>query len=367
MVSGLSHDPRATQYLTQYPEMGDTAAQLELEKERRQNRWLIYALGGGWGHLNRAIALTQAVPHFVDILVNSPYTATVQASLQRSDITLHGLPEGLSVNGVPPYIHHWITQHPADCLIVDTFPRGLVGELADLLPALEMPRILVHRDLDPRYLAAKQIPGFVQQHYDRILVPGEESAPLRHLPQARLTAPWLLRESHELSAMRETVRDRYRLQGDQPLILICATGRPDELSLFGELVRAIAETHPYCTVRCLAHRCPPTCPPNLWITHWPGIEVLQLADIVIGGGGYNLTYECAALGKPLIALPLPRRYDRQFDRSCRHSFTASNPAHCLGMIAQILARLPWVQPEPAVPNVNGVHQAVREIQALAKP
>jgi len=41
------------------------------------NTWLIYALGGGWGHLNRAIALGRIASRNrpVKILTNTPYDA----------------------------------------------------------------------------------------------------------------------------------------------------------------------------------------------------------------------------------------------------------------------------------------------------
>ncbi|MEM9091540.1 MAG: hypothetical protein AAGC93_22725 [Cyanobacteria bacterium P01_F01_bin.53] len=44
------------------------------------------------------------------------------------------------------------------------------------------------------------------------------------------------------------------------------------------------------------------------------MDVLQLADVVIGSGGYNLVHECLALGISLIAFAQKRRYDRQARR-----------------------------------------------------
>ena len=55
--------------------------------------WLIYALGGGWGHMNRAIALARAAHIPVEILVNSPYANLVKPQLTHSLITLHSLPD----------------------------------------------------------------------------------------------------------------------------------------------------------------------------------------------------------------------------------------------------------------------------------
>ncbi|MBW4572535.1 MAG: hypothetical protein KME31_32500 [Tolypothrix carrinoi HA7290-LM1] len=38
---------------------------------------------------------------------------------------------------------------------------------------------------------------------------------------------------------------------------------------------------------------------------------MAVADVVVGGAGYNTVYECAALGVPLVAIALKRLYDRQ--------------------------------------------------------
>ena len=45
--------------------------------------WLIYALGGGWGHLTRAVALASIAQRErpVRILTNSPYASIVAAAV----------------------------------------------------------------------------------------------------------------------------------------------------------------------------------------------------------------------------------------------------------------------------------------------
>ena len=47
-------------------------------------RFLIYALGGGWGHLTRAVALANALPFGqTRILTNSPYASLVDLSVEQ--------------------------------------------------------------------------------------------------------------------------------------------------------------------------------------------------------------------------------------------------------------------------------------------
>ena len=338
-------------------------------------RWLIYALGSGWGHLNRAIALARFAPCSVEILVNSPYAATVQAVLTGSHIQLHPLPKNSSPQSTHKYVQQWLTRNRYTRLIVDTFPRGLVGDLVDVLPTVEVPRCWIHRDLKPDYIAAKGIVDFVQQHYQLVLIPGEAAAPLQNLAHACVTEPWLLRDEAELLAVRESLRNRLNVDGLRPLLIVCATGQLHELQLFGDVARQLAQQFPACIVRCLAHECPPNCPAELWIAHWPGIEVLQLADMVIGGAGYHTIYECAALDVPLVALPLRRKYDRQAERAAGLSIPVKNQAECIEAVAWILDRVLSAGEENlrSHPNhtaklnyPNGVHTAVQCISQIRR-
>ena len=46
----------------------------------QQQTWLIYALGGGWGHLNRSLALARvaAQHHQIKLISNSPYLERIK-------------------------------------------------------------------------------------------------------------------------------------------------------------------------------------------------------------------------------------------------------------------------------------------------
>jgi hypothetical protein len=136
--------------------------------EQAERGWLIYALGGGWGHLQRALSLAR-IAGPIRILTNSRYAEVGHAL---------ACPKGGLIN----------------LLLVDTFPRGLLGELVNVLPKLTIPKILIHRDLNPRYVAQTNLRQFVLDNYDLVLVAGEpETAPFADLPIARQTAPWLIR------------------------------------------------------------------------------------------------------------------------------------------------------------------------------
>ena len=65
-----------------------------------------------------------------------------------------------------------LEEEQYECVIVDTFPRGLGGELAEILPQLSVPKVLIHRDINPDYVIAKNLPDFVADNFDLVIVPG---------------------------------------------------------------------------------------------------------------------------------------------------------------------------------------------------
>lgn len=344
--------------------------------------WLIYALGGGWGHLNRAIALGRVVAQKrpARILTNSPYANIVRAALRDRFPTSH---PSLQLQPISPQLNLEATRRQVqeilwkttyDRLIIDTFPRGLGGELVEVLPHCNIPRVLIHRDLNPDYVQQKGIPSFVMQHYHGVLIPGEgDGLPLAHLPNVSHTEPWLICDSKELFEWITIRSSLAPLKGSNhslndidcvpPIIIICATGNPSELSFFGQLTPQLQAALPDTKVYCLATTCPPQCPSDRWLCHYPAIDYLQVADVVVGGGGYNLVYECRALNVPLISFALPRLYDRQSRRLQRYGHPVSTPQAAIETLITILAQCQPIAPRCPIYR-NGAIDAVSYIAAL---
>ena len=324
--------------------------------------WFIYALGGGWGHLNRAIALGQqaATRHQVRILTNSPYAPWVETQLPHvgfdssviQNLSLQILPVA-SAAEMRQQVQAIVQAQNYDCLIVDTFPRGLGGELVDCFPQLSaIPKVLIHRDIDPAYVQAKQVGRFVERYYDTILIPGEgHSVPFATFPQAIHTAPWLMFNANELSPV---------VQKDQPTVVVVAAGNQEEMTFWGQFMVRLQATFPGATCRCLAYTCPPHCPPHLWVQEWPGMPVLNQANVVIGGAGYNTVFECLALGKPLIAFAWPRQYDRQRDRGQRWATLVETTQAAIDAVKSLLQT---PRPPQEIQNyVNGIEDAIAAIE-----
>jgi len=309
--------------------------------------WLIYALGGGWGHMTRAVALARAarVRHSVRILTNSPDARYVQCAMPELDIV--ALDASLSTPDTRAQAVRCIADAQPRCLIVDTFPRGLGGELARLLHSIASRKVLVHRDLNPEYVVEAGLRAFVESAYDLILVPGEgEGEAFGSLPRAALTNAWLIRDPQPAAESPKGV-------------LVCASGRGDEAAWYGEVVVQLLGSGRQ--IRCVAPSCPPGCPRELWAEYWPAAELLPSAEIVVGGAGYNTVHECRAFGIPLIAKPWPRLYDRQLERAERAA--KKGTVIIVESSQEAAAAIQTCPLRTAVQLGNGAWNAVRAIES----
>jgi hypothetical protein len=324
---------------------------------RSSGLWLVYALGGGWGHLTRAAALARVVRGPVRILTNSPYAGQVRARLPDLDIV--ALAPELPAARAREETVRQVRASGAACLIVDTFPRGLGGELASLLPTLGAVRVLIHRDLNPEYVRGRALDAFVRSSFDVVIRPGPaEAAPLAGLPQVRTTAPWLIRSAQELPS-REAAR---RLLGveERPCVLVSAAGNRDEQEWYGSVARALIAGLRGVEVRCVAPARPPGCPEEAWLRYWPAMDLLPGVDVVVGGAGYNTVNECAACGVPLVAHAWPRKYDRQALRAVGQALAC--PEDVVAAVRTCLLR-PG-QSETRLDFANGAQEAMEILESL---
>jgi len=216
-------------------------------------RWLIYALGGGLGHLTRSVALARAAGRRgvqCTLLANSPYAEClpVARELNAAD-RLIIIPPDLDRDATVARVRDVLGQTECDLLVVDTFPRGLGGELADLLPLMTVPKALVHRDLNPRYVESYQLSDFIQS-YDCLLLPGE-SGPLVSHPAAVRTEPWLIRDADELLPRADARRQLLAgIADDSPIVLVTGSGRTEEIDQMQQLAKWLRDR-----LRARAHVC----------------------------------------------------------------------------------------------------------------
>ena len=223
--------------------------------------------------------------------------------------------------------------------------------------------MLIHRDLNPRYVEQFDLRRFVR-HYDCILVPGEEPE-FADVPQAVRTSAWLCRDADELFSP-EDARSQLALTNDisLPIVLVSASGQPIEMQEMCALAEQLdRELSGQCIVR-LACLIEPVTEHarRLRLSAWPILPLLPGVAVLVGAGGYNTVQEARAVGVPFIGFARRRLYDRQADR-LTESETVSSAEEVISRVREFLAT---AKIRETVRYINGTHQAVRALLELGR-
>jgi hypothetical protein len=335
-----------------------------ISRERRGGI-LCYALGGGLGHLTRSLALGRQLRRRgcgpVTVLTNSP----------RADL---GAAEGLEVRCLQPVdgmspaaLATWVQQAMEEeaprLLIVDAFPRGLLGELPGLLASRNCPAVLVLRRLREDYVQQYDLPPFIRRHYDRVLLveKGLEGWRAELGPLAQEVPPILIRSAAELLPPEEA-RERLRCPREGRVVLGVGAGDPVQVQRFLLLLlkawtrRGRREHLRLATAQPL--------PSGPWdpfrIQYYPLFELFRGISLVVGACGYHLFHETQAAAVPALFLPQTRLYDDQFARAAQ-ALVARDPYQLERLWGQAWT-LPPDRPVPAF--INGAEVAAEAIVAL---
>ena len=335
-----------------------------------RERWLIYALGSGMGHVTRAASLARIAirrGNQISLFVNSPIAnkLPLQRELPGAEVVFFDPQQKLEEHTAA--LLDAVQSREFDVLVVDTFPRGLVGEFAKRLPSFTCAKVFVHRDLNRDYVEKFALREFAAA-YDLILSPGE-TGPLRETPHFNNTAfestcAWLMRDDCELLSTGDA-RTALYLQSPHddglPVVGVFASGKPAEIAEMDAMAsRLTVELKNAAAVRLFspvrsrgdAHS----------IEHWPALELFRGIDLVIGAGGYNTVHECRATQTPLFAFARERLYDDQSRRLAK-SETVTNFEQMLNATRLKLERIKGTR-EEVLTYENGVHRAVEFIEQL---
>ncbi|MDC0066886.1 hypothetical protein OAK16_04735 [Verrucomicrobia bacterium] len=283
--------------------------------DKKLQRWKLYALGGGLGHLQRSLALARAAirkGHYVDIICNSRFSKFIPWEGELGDSgSLTIIDNKSSIKKTFESIIKWITNDDFDQLIIDTLPRGIVGELKDIIKSIKKPKTFIHRDLNPDYVKQFNLKEFIKQ-YDLIIVPGEKN-PIKDINQLSFchsTDPWLIRNYSEIKNKNLA---RVKLEMDpndiRPLAIISMTGNLDEERLFLKLKTELQNSISGWVIKTVS-----PIPEIADLRIWPLLEIINGVDMIIGAGGYNTVNEVRVTRTPFIGHPLSRMYDRQEKR-----------------------------------------------------
>ncbi len=288
---------------------------------------LYYAPGGGLGHLTRAVAILRQW---------RLHTKRRSLLVTYSPFASLAVREGVAVKQISgpeaPLLKRLLSRAAPKLLVVDTFPRGILGEIADLVPTLECPAVLIQRYLNPVYLRQFNVAAFVGQHY-RLVVRIADALPLQTLSQRTVDVPPVtVREARELPPGGS--RSGWLFvdwgEGSAPFAAVAQ----ETASRRGKELRILRPGEFY-----------------------PAVELMGKAELVIGGGGYNFFHETALAGASAIFVPGRRMYDDQFGRTAGAAQARTPEA--------LRALLEGEPPPPLPPHAGeGAAAAVAVIQAL---
>jgi len=320
-------------------------------------RLAVLALGGGTGHLLRALAFARAAAargHRTRILASSLFTDVILRAIAPSEVNV--VRATGSADAQRQLARQWLAAEADDALVVDTFPRGLLGELDGALRTC--PRVLVHRDLADAY-ALRRETREAASTFDAILSPGE-TGPLAESACAVMTAPWLLAAGAVL-VDATTARRFFGASHDAaaesgagavPVVVIATTNDDDEARKLLSTGRALAEELRGRVHVAFADLRASDAP-------LPLARLLAGVDLLVGAGGYHLVHEARATRTPLAALPAHRAYDAQWRRL--------RPEERAADLTEIASRIRGATPRTTTPPPSiedGAAHGVRVVEEL---
>ena len=337
----------------------------------------IHAPGSGMGHVSRAIALGMALTHRghqCHILASSQLARkhipwdSIEPSNQTSVVAAHQfkgirvdfLTAKISREALALQLRHFLHNFHYDFLIVDVFPRGILGEIPLLFRDLpsHIRTVWVQRLLSEAYL--KHLEASPLPNYDLSFLPGESAG--RFNPciskQEIRTEPWITDcPTHSHNSRIAS------LEGENPnKILWVASGSTNEsknmFRLYQETQRVSQRSVTF------DFTSPLTVGPQL--KTWPLHSIFHQYDCIVGAPGYHLTHECIATRTPLIMIPMKRLYDDQVAR-CKLAMEKqsihrrASPATIEKIISE---PIPTCNKVIKNTTPSGVHTAVRTFERI---
>ncbi len=273
------------------------------------------------GHFNRAYSIAQALKPYPWI---NPLIFSTSALLSES------MGEGISVINWPGYatsawprlttlsIADLIQSLGPDLLVTDTFEHGPENELASFQGTR---RILQRDGTQP----------LSEQHW--LVNPNDAGYVLNTFPDALVSRDM----AHHFLQVKKTT----------PVILVVHNGEPVETRSFFERILHVLKDTPYQVRLCSLLPCLRPDWRPIWIRTYPLAPWYKGADLVVGGGGYNLVTEARCYGLRGLFCAFEGPVDQQWQRiqHLPHFHLTDAPEYIRQQIARLL-NAPPPRPEP---------------------
>ncbi|MBK9374404.1 MAG: hypothetical protein IPN03_11900 [Holophagales bacterium] len=271
---------------------------------------LYYAMGGGLGHLTRAraflhtLGLEREATLFTSSRLAGDPRVTGGLPVVHVPAELDGDREGLRA-----FLERAIADLGASRLVVDAFPAGLLGELAEwslpsglalwhvarllrwerysadtspLLPRFE--KTFVLEELHDDHRRALEAASVETRHLDLVDPPSTPAEPVGY-PYALVVHSGPDEETNDLVAC---ARELLRAAGSEARIVVASPERPRDL------------------------------PPDVsWRNAFPATALYAGAERIVTAAGFNAVRQTAPFRAKRFLVPYPRRFDDQFARATR--------------------------------------------------
>ena len=279
---------------------------------------LHYALGGGLGHVVRQFGIAQQVQRRLSeqglpgcsLILHNAHLAKGIIERLSNEIAIPGriafyqLPvkQPAAPSSVRDQVHQILQSRSYSAIVVDVFPRGIVGDLVTVLPDSNAKKILIARNLPANYLESFSLELFARDQFDRI-IRIELEAPFQTLPQSLDAIPVVTgAKSHNRAGVRNS---------ESPAVLLVGSGTESEAEqwyLAFQTLQSVSEYEVDLSAPDLDNQ-------RSGHTAVPLLNRMDQYDLVVGNAGYNLHWECRVAGIPSLLFRRPRKYDNQGLRS----------------------------------------------------
>ena len=274
-------------------------------------RLIYYAIGGGLGHLVRARAFLHTLGLEADATVLS-------ASESAGDARITGALDVLRVPARlerdPAALRAWlldtIARTQARCLCVDTFPAGILGELCDcpLLAQLDLWHVA-------RLLRWVEYAGALHgapPHYARIWR-------VEHLHDAHEAFIAQHGDAIEDLELRDAPASSAREDSSPPYWLVVHSGPQAEVSELVAYADEVRREECADVPLWIATLDPPRALPSAsrLLDGYPASLYFANAQRIFSAAGFNVMRQTAPFRARHSVLPMPRRFDDQFERARR--------------------------------------------------
>ncbi len=272
---------------------------------------LYYCFGGGLGHFTRFVAWCHTTGEKPLLLTNCP-AATDHQLLPDGVACL--IPEKSTVNrdGLRRWLKRILVEHSPDRLIIDAFPGGIFGELCELPDLASIECVYLARVL--------QLEKYLQRTESLELPRISSIIELEKLkPEQEKFNQQLCDKISKIKLVDPPTQVVEQIARQLPaeFTLIIHSGPDNEVE---ELCRYAVETGElkgvanHFVVVSSGNR-PSNClPTTLHFNLWPADWLIERADAVFSGAGFNIIRQMQGQKKTHYAMPFERALDDQFFR-----------------------------------------------------